>query len=253
MIFFAHVQRTAGTSIHKYFRTAFKRPTRLAPGARHLVLSGPHELPAAAEVIRNLPDSRLYLGGHIGLHQVTEAGIPFLASDVAFATVRNPLERAVSMYYLALRSPEWMPHLAAITYRGFEYFYDFCRDLGEYFLNDHCRMLAGSDSFGSTMACVQEKFDIVGSVAHMEEFERALLEVCAREAPRLEIHSSRENAAYHRRAEPGTWQRKAEVSEHVSPGLATRIARENEADFALVEWVETAHGGVFRNSLKERL
>jgi hypothetical protein len=252
MIFFAHVQRTAGTSIHKYFRTAFKRPARLGPGSRHLVVSGPHELPAAAEVIRHLPDRRFYLGGHIGLHHLQEAGLPVMSGDIVFATVRNPLERAISMYYLALRSPEWMPHLAAVTHRGFEYFYDFCRGIGEYFLNDHCRMLSGSDSLEMTMACLQTRFDLVGSVAHMDELERALLEVCARKAPRLSIESSRENAAYHRQAPLGTWERKAEVADHVSPGLAARIRRENESDFEFVDWIETSNGGVFRNALQGR-
>jgi hypothetical protein len=250
MIFFAHVQRTAGTSIHKYFRTAFKRPTRLGRGARHLVVSGPHELPVAHQVVRNLPDRRFYLGGHVGLHHLAEAGIPFMAGDIAFATVRNPLERAISMYYLALRSPDWMPHLAAATVRGFECFYDFCRGLGEYFLNDHCRMLSGSHSFELTKERLQQTFDLVDSVSHMEEFERALLEVSAHEAPRLDIHSSRENAAYHRPVQRGTWGRKAEIDDHVPTGLAARIARENESDFQLVEWIETANNGVFRNRLK---
>jgi hypothetical protein len=258
MIFFSHVPRTAGTTIHSYFSKPFGGPEQVRsghfePGLRWLVVSGVGELPAVAEVVRNLPDRLYYLGGHVGLHDLAAVGIAVEPDDIVIAVTRDPVERAISLFYLAQRSPDWLPFLPPeATARGFAHFYTYCRDSGVFFHNDHCRTLADSESFDDTLNSLKSHFDLVGSTSAMGAFERSLTRICAPHIPGFAIGSRRENAAFHHYTESGEWRPKARVEELVGPELIAKIESDNREDMRLVDFVERIHDGVFENGRKRR-
>ena len=256
MIFFSHVPRTAGTTIHSYFSKPFGGPEQVRsghfePGSRWLVVSSAYELPAVAEVVRNLPDRHYYLGGHVGVHDLAAVGITVEPDDIVIAMVRNPVERAISLFYLAQRSPDWLPFLPPeATGRGFTYFYTHCRDSGVFFHNDHCRALAGSECFEDTLDRLESHFDLVGSTSAMGAFERALTLVCAPLIPGFAIAPGRENAAFHYSTEGGEWRPKHRVEELAGPELIAKIESDNRDDIRLVDFIERHHNGVLRNEQK---
>jgi hypothetical protein len=179
------------------------------------------------------------------------AGIAIEPNDIVIAMVRNPVERAISLFYLAQRSPDWLPFLPPeATEHGFAYFYTHCRDSGVFFHNDHCRTLVGSESFEDTLDRLESHFDLVGSTSAMGTFERALTRVCAPVIPGFAIIPGRENAAFHYSAEGGTWRPKRRVEELAEPKLIARIESDNGDDMRLVNFVEQHHNGVFRRERK---
>ncbi|MCO5070955.1 MAG: hypothetical protein M9944_07080 [Rhizobiaceae bacterium] len=101
----------------------------------------------------------------------------FAPSDirVLFAVTRDPVERAISLYALMRRSPDWLPHIAPfVGDRNFEYFYEFCRDRGYYFPNDQCRRIGGSASFSATRSIIMERYSFVGSSDRIDLVASAL-------------------------------------------------------------------------------
>jgi hypothetical protein len=251
MIFFCHVQRTAGTTIHRHFSKVFGGPERVTSGgfisgSRWLVLSGTAEVPGAAKVVHGLPDRQFYLGGHVGLHDLAAAGIDASASDIVLSTVRDPVERALSLFYLSRRSPDWFPDQRDhIEGRGFDYFYKFCRDSGAYFNNDHCRLIAATEDFEQTRSFIETRFSLVGSMAYMGAFERAIERMCAPVVPGFRIEAARENAALHEQTADGSWLAKATVAGVGGQRLVETIQADNEADVRLVDYVERCCGGLF--------
>jgi hypothetical protein len=250
MIYFCHVERTGGTSIHSYFAKYFaaEGPVRsgaFIPGRAYFVVSGPHELGDACRLVQQLPDRRFYMGGHVGLHHLQAEGIEIADSDVVFTLVRDPVERAVSLYYLLQRGPEWFGEAAfRAAGWGFEYFYCCIRDLG-LFHNDHCRLIANSESFETTIACIKRYFNLVGASSRIYSIEKGLEQLCGPIVPDFRISRARENAAWHEQNVSGEWVRKTAIDHLVSARLHDRIVRENEADMMLVDFVERIHGGLF--------
>lgn len=241
MIFFCHIHRTAGSTIHSSFLSHFTESK-----ARYLVVSGTGDLPAAAATVAGLPDRRYYLGGHVGLHDLLNAGIQVLDSDIVFATTRDPVERAVSLYFLLQRSPDWFPpDQRRLAGSSFPYFYEFLRDNGYYFRNDHCRLISGSERFEVTLDCIEQRFNLLGSSSRMSLLEAALMRLCASVAPGFRITPFRENAAYHKQTQPDRWERRATIQDVVGTDFIDRIYRDNEQDLILVDFVEHTHGGLF--------
>src|SRR5688572_15591252 len=115
MIFFCHVHRTAGSSIHSYFHDYF--------AGRWFVVSGNGELPLVSQAVSQIDGRQFYLGGHVGLHDLQAGSIAVQDSDIVFTTTRDPVERAVSLYFLMLRSPEWLGFPTNGAIEGFERFY----------------------------------------------------------------------------------------------------------------------------------
>jgi hypothetical protein len=253
MIFFAHVQRTGGSSVHSYFFQYFRCPGRLRSGSFHskcrsLIASGIGDLPAASNAIAALPDRDFYFGGHIGLHDLQSFNIQLKSEDIVFSLVRDPVERAISLFFLMQRSPDWFPTIYPhVESRDFAYFYEFNRDAGHYFRDDHCRLISGRPSFKDAVKHIEQRFAIVGATSSMNEFERALVRTCAPLLTGFQIRPRRENAAWHRQTGANEWAAKASVKDVAAPRLIEKIRRENENDMRLKHFVEGVHGGLFMN------
>lgn len=84
VIFFTHIPKTAGTSIHKsVFVPNVSDAQRRSPrGVRELLMNR---------------SSFQYMGGHMpyGYHRF----VPQAKSPLYFVVLRNPIERAISHYY----------------------------------------------------------------------------------------------------------------------------------------------------------
>lgn len=250
MVFFCHVERTGGATVHSHFAKFFGglEPVRsgvFIPGRPFFVVSGPHHLRDAWEVANQLPDRRFYLGGHVGLHHLRAERIEIADSDVVFTIVRDPVERAASLYFLVQRSPEWFGYaMVEAAYWGFEYFYSFTRDNG-IFHNDHCRLIADSDSFEETVACIERFFSLVGTNSQIAMFEKGLEQVCGPIVPDFRISADWKNAAWHDQTDSGERIPRVPIHNLAPARLYDRIVRENEEDVLLVDFIQRTHGGLF--------
>jgi hypothetical protein len=250
VIFFCHIERTAGTAVHANFARMFGGPDVVRSGGFEagrpfFVVSGPHELPAVGEIARELPDRHFYLGGHIGLHHLPLAGIEIEDSDLVFTVVRDPIERAVSLYFLAKRSAEWFTEAQnEAAARGFEYFYSFHRDTGIYFWNDHCRLIGNAGTCETAAAILERHFALAGTRRDIPLFEQAIQRYFG-EGSGVRLALGRENAAWHERTDNGGWRKKSSINAIVSEPLRARIMSDNEEDAQLVDLIERQHGGLF--------
>ncbi|HEU0123314.1 MAG TPA: hypothetical protein VFQ91_22485 [Bryobacteraceae bacterium] len=227
--------------IHKEFSTYFDSLNN----QRFCVALGPADLANFVESSRSLPDRHFYIGGHVGLPDLELCGVNKGSGDVVFSNVRDPIERAVSLYFLMLRSPDWLPVLArGVAGRGFEYFYNYARGEGHFFNNDQCQLIAGTINYETTVCYVQENFDFLGSFSYMDKFQDELVRRIAPVVPGFRIQGGRVNEAFHVRSETH-WTKRRDIAEIVSRKLASRIKRDNSADQQLVEFVENIHGGIY--------
>jgi hypothetical protein len=214
-------------------------------GRPFFLVSGPQELPAAGEIARELPDRHFYLGGHVGLHHLPLAGIEVEDSDLVFTLVRDPVERAVSLYFLALRSAGWFSKAQnEAAARGFEYFYSFHRDAGIYFRNDHCRLIGNTSTYEAAAAILERHFSLAGTCGAITLFEQAIQRHFG-EGNGFRFALGRENSAWHERTENGGWQKKSSIGAIVPEPLRARILSDNEEDAQLVDLIERQHGGLF--------
>jgi hypothetical protein len=212
-------------------------------GRPFFVVSGDHELPVVGEIARELPDRHFYLGGHVGLHHLPIAGIEVEDSDLVFTIVRDPVERAVSLYFLAMRSAGWFTEAQnEAAARGFEYFYSFHRDSGIYFRNDHCRLIGNAETYEAAAAILERHFTLAGSCGAIDLLEQAIQRHLGEG---FGFALSRENAAWHERTENGGWRKKSSIGAIVPEPLRARIMSDNEEDARLVDLIERQHGGLF--------
>jgi hypothetical protein len=249
VIFFCHIPRTAGTSVHTTFAPKFGgtdgRSGGFEAGRPFFVVSDASQLGAVGEIVRELPDRHFYLGGHVGLHHLPLAGIEVGESDLVFTIVRDPVERAVSLYFLTKRSPEWFVKTQGeAAERGFEYFYSFQRDSGVYFHNDQCQLIGNTETYEAAVATLERHFTLAGSSGAITLLEQAIQRSLG-ETNGFRFALSRENAAWHERTKDGGWRKSSAIDEIVPEALRARIMSDNEQDAQLVDLIERQHGGLF--------
>jgi len=238
MIIFTHIPRSGGAKINQAILHHFPD--------RHIIFTGQidvakHMAEALAE-----PDHDRFLGGHVAFRHLG----PFLASrvagDILFSTTRDPLERAVSLYFLGRRSPSWMPRVAAFLDQGFAEFYAACTDVGVLKPNAQCVLLSGQTDSTVAAGMLAQHFDLVGTHRHYQSFLRQLENLLQPQVPGFAIDDTRINSAYHLETGEAGWQRRLPLEEVVDPTTRRRIEREHDQDYALVEYIEGQPDGVFR-------
>lgn len=240
MIVFVHIHRTAGSSIHASFADHFPD--------RWLVASGNGDLEHFAQVVAASDDRNFYIGGHVGLHDLAEWGISVAPSDIRFSVLRDPLERAASLFCLLRRSPDWFPHITPhVENKDFPYFYEFCRDHGYHFLNDSCRLLSNSQNYENAEKAIVETMDIVGFTTQMPLFEKALAELLSPVLPHFHILEEKQNVALQAGITSSVRDVRSSVEEIIGKAFIERVMVDNESDARLVNFVACKHEGVFVN------
>ena len=134
-VIFVHIQKTGGMTLATMIRRQFTR-------ARVFQVNGTLRL--AAQQLTAMPEARraniAFIYGHVpfGLHD-------YLPGSAAYVTIlRNPVDRMVSVYYYALRRPEWALH-REIKRRHLS-LHDFAlSDAASEFNNGQTRRIAGCD------------------------------------------------------------------------------------------------------------
>jgi hypothetical protein len=236
MIVFVHIERTGGSKVHGALEPYFD--------GRVTIFNGAVDIRSGLATALEQPDRRWYLGGHIRFANLG----PFLKSrqpsDVLFSTTRDPLDRAMSLYFLTRRSPDWLPELAPFAQRSFADFYAAAVDCGMLYENSQCQCLANSKDWRETVKVIRQHYNLVGTYRYYPQFLQRLEHVLEADVPGLRFDDSWTNTAYHLGAAGGIWERRFDIDELVDLPTRRRIEREHDGDYALVEFIESRPGAV---------
>lgn len=243
MIVFVHIERTGGTTIHDALKPHF-------PG-RHVVFDGLVDIVGGLESALRQPGRDWYVGGHVRFGELGPILQNWGASDVLFSTTRDPLERIVSLYFFTKKHPEALPGVAPYADQRFDEFYAAAADLGLIPANSQCQWLAASTSWQETVKTIRRHYDAVGVHWYYGEFLGRLEDLLQEAVPGLTFDGRRSNAAYHGCNPDGSWSRKFEISELVDARTRRRIERDQEGDYALVEYIAAQPGAVLGGGWQE--
>ena len=172
---FVHIPKCAGSSFRQVLKRWF--------GAGALFVDT-HDAGVLAEAVEQSEAPPRAVAGHtpFGLY----AGLPLRPCYVSL--VRHPLDRFVSFYGHARRTPSHPMHPAA-SRLGLEAFYDFSladeRARGST-LGVQCYFLSRSRSFEEARAAIDGRFALVAPTGRYADFVSALARRFGRAAPMLE-------------------------------------------------------------------
>lgn len=238
MILFVHIERTGGFKLHRALEPHFE--------GRHFVVDTAEQARAVQAQLQSHPTRDVYFGGHMSIAEIRPLLDLRQAGDLLFSTTRDPVERAVSLYFLTLRSPAMQPNLAAIAQQGgFGDFYRAARDYPVFAPNSQCRALSGTPDFGHALAAMTNDFDLVGTHRHYGAFLRRLERRLAVLIPGVSIDDSRANAAYHYETRDARWVANLTLDEVVDADTRQLIEQDNAHDMALVAHLESLPDGLW--------
>lgn len=244
MIVFVHIPKTAGNTLSRLAGTA----------GRCCIVDAEKELTqAAATWDRNVPLPFTYLGGHFRLAFAEDAIAPFrIATPLVRATLlRRPLDRAFSLYLFLLRVRTAMPrHTEAIDGKDFAYFWDYARDNMLWHVTDaQCYLLCGARDAEAARKIVDERMTIVGTTEAFGTFYKnlRLLAPFANLPEDYSGHLGNVSPAGTSGADILVGRKPANWRDFVSAEALAKVERDNVADFALFEYLES-RGGLVLNS-----
>lgn len=238
MILFVHIERTGGFKLHRALAPHFE--------GRHFVVDTAAQARAVQAQLQSHPTRDVYFGGHMSVAEIRPLLALRQAGDLLFSTTRDPVERAVSLYFLTLRSPAMQPNLAAIAQQGgFGDFYRAARDYPVFAPNSQCRALSGAPDFRQTLEVLSSEFDLVGTHRHYRAFLRRLEQRLAESIPEVSIDDSRVNAAYHYETRDARWVANAALAEVVDADTRRLIEQDNAHDLELVAYLESLPEGLW--------
>lgn len=229
MIVFLHLERTAGSTVHSWFYPGVRPDFR----GCYFVVSDDTALATVKEELHSRHRPLFYLGGHFSLAAIDHFDLAADPETLLFSMTRDPAERALSLYALVRRSPNWVPQISlAVLERGFEYFYEYCRDRDWFFSNAHCIRICGTPSAEQAFAVVSSRFTLLGASEAFDLVAERLKVAVSEWVPNFKPSVMRLNAALDL---PTNY----EVRNAMSTSLREKIYEENSEDLAL-------HLGVIR-------
>ncbi|HET8728850.1 MAG TPA: sulfotransferase family 2 domain-containing protein [Alphaproteobacteria bacterium] len=234
-----HIPKTAGLTVTRTLTAAF--------GAeRCLVADGVGDLRAFRERGRSL-DDLAYLGGHVTLPEIHRTlGLERRAYR-AVALVREPVERAVSLFLFLKRVKNAIPHVSeAIEGRDFAYFFDYLYDTDDLHLhNMQCQYLGGAESFERARRAVETRYALVGCTEHFPLFFRPLAAAIGPACPSgWEAFASNVAPVAAAAADVQRGLKPADLADIVRPAVRRRIERTNAADMQLHRHIVETCGGL---------
>lgn len=231
MLAFVHIPRTGGSKFNVDV-------SRFFPG-RTIINTGDRPVAADIDAALRSPDRNWFIGGHVSFSDLRGVLDTREPDDLLFSTTRHPIDRAVSLYALARRSPDWLPNLAEVARSGcFKDFYAAAVAMGALAHNAQCVMLCGNADTREALAALTAHYDAVGTYRYYAAFLDAAGSRIAKHVPGFRFDRSRVNVAWQASANP------AESLDHiVDADTRARIEADNDQDMALVECLETLPGG----------
>lgn len=237
-IVFTHTPRTGGSSLHAAFLRAYDR--------KHwVVVDSPVSLPSRRDQITEAKADGVYVGGHFTLRDVhAHTGLD-TTTTVNISTVRDPVERAVSLYAFMRKNPDVFPEITRATAgRGFGFYIDHLTECAPALLvNAQCYHLCGEQSFAAATLAVSRNYTIIGDISSLRDLVGA---VATRfrgswKARRPALPRKAENTAF------AEWrkQRVPEVEGLVSSACRARLEPLVEEDRRLYEWIVREHDGLY--------
>ena len=242
MIVFIHVPKTGG-------RTLNRLVTHTA-GDRAWFVDSENGLDVKmADVAPGQVLDLDYIGGHFRLDYVMpRIAERRAASQPTYMTLlREPLERAFSLYLFVLRVTNALPDLTrAVEGRDFDYFIDYAYDNAEWHLRDaQSWLLCGERSAEAAKKAIAEHLAVVGTTEAWGRFYGAMRKLdplplpedvsdfIANVAP-----EARPSCGMSRGSKPADW-RKA-----IGTATIRKLEILNQADFELYDYVAHERGGL---------
>lgn len=245
MIVFIHVPKTGG-------RTLNRLVTHIAGDRAWFVDSEPDLAVKMAEVAPGKVLDLDYIGGHFRLDYV----MPMIAERRAasrptyMTLLREPLERAFSLYLFVLRVSSALPEVTkAVQGRSFDYFIDYAYDNADWHLRDaQSWLLCGERSAVAARKAIAEHLALVGTTESWSRFYgamRALVPLplpedvsgfVANVAPK-----ARPSCGMSRGSKPADWRKV------IGPAAIRKLENLNQADCELYDYVARQRGGLITN------
>jgi len=239
---FTHVPKTAGSTFSASMRKHYE------DGQFIVAIKGDRSLMEFLEQGGDASKLR-YIGGHVSVEQVEGLlGVP-RENQRPVATVRDPLDRAISHYFYLRRVPHAMPGFGERARElGFQDFCDAAREEMDFeFNNFRCRFLSGEASFAATWGLIEQSYFIVATPIQMERFVGS---VCRMEgfsgSDKPEIISRLVAPRSDLSEEIASGSRPHSIEGIISPEQQRRFEQANAEDYQLYHRIRDVHDGFYQ-------
>jgi hypothetical protein len=217
-IIFTHIERTAGSTIHAGFRAVSNENWHVvdgAPALKRLRICGPS-----------------YIGGHFSLDDVERLAGVDIGASVNFATVRQPVERIVSLYAYIRTERSRNPRIwDALNGGSLTEFLDVTMELNPDFIrNAQCARFGSSRTFEDAKAVIAAQYRAVGTVDRLDDLVKDVAEAAGWKEPQM----------------PAVPLNAAGFDDHISSGLRSRIEELTSEDTQLFQFLGRECDGLWR-------
>ena len=240
MILFTHIPKTGGLSLSRDFWTALEN--------RALVVNNVRELASfAADAPKAMIAGLEYVAGHVRLDDIEQHLRIDPADCFCFSVVRDPIERAFSLYLFIQRNP----HLDAafskrIAGKAFDEFVRLAARITPLLSNPQCLALCGQADADSAIEAMSARYNLVAEIGRFADAHSMVREASGNVVPTWSPLRMRNVAPTAVQAEDIVkgWK-PARIADLISAESRRTIAECSYEDFRLLEFINGRHGVLF--------